>query len=113
HVSRSSHAQKGLPKKFEEDFERLQVKLTAFTTTPDVTFSRFESTDRSLLARYGRAIAHFQNSHIEDSLKEVDSLIQEFPSDPYFWELKGQILFETGNIKESAIPYEIAVKLRP
>ncbi|MBA3813261.1 MAG: M48 family metalloprotease [Alphaproteobacteria bacterium] len=113
HLSRSPHAQKGLPRAFDNNFERLQVKLTAFTTSPYITLSRFESTDQSPLARYGRAIAHFQNSHVEDSLKEIDSLIQEFPSDPYFWELKGQILFETGKIKESAIAYERAVKFKP
>lgn len=111
HLSRSPHAQKSLPKIFEDDFKRLQVKLTAFTTTPDVTLSRFVSTDQSLLARYGRAIAHFQNSHIEDSLREIDSLTQEFPSDPYFWDLKGQVLFETGKLNESAKAYEKAVKL--
>jgi predicted Zn-dependent protease len=111
HLSRSPHAQALLPKIFDENFDRMQVKLTAFTASPDVTLSRFASTDQSLLARYGRAIAHFQNSHTEDSLKEIESLIKEFPSDPYFWDLKGQVLFETGKLHDSAKAYERAVKL--
>jgi len=113
HLGTSSHAEKGLPKELEDNFERLQVKLAAFTGSPDVIFSRFPSTDQSLLARYGRAIAYFQNSHIEESLKEVNSLLEEFPQDPYFWDLKGQILFESGKIKESTKAYEKAVKLSP
>lgn len=113
HLNQSPYANRGLPKEFDESFARVQVKLTAFTLSPDVTLSQFDANNHSLLARYGRAIAHFQNSHIEDSLKEVDSLIQEFPQDPHFWDLKGQILFESGKIHESASAYEKAVQLSP
>lgn len=113
HLSRSPHTDTSLPKKFDENFDRLQVKLAAFTIDPDIILSRFESHDQSLLARYGRAIAHFQDSHIEESLREIDSLLQEFPHDPYFWDLKGQILFESGKIQESTKAYEKAVKLAP
>lgn len=112
HLSRSPHAEAKLPKKFDDDFARLQVKLLAFTTSPDQVLSRFDAKDSSLLARYGRAVAYFRNSQPEESLKEVDSLLKEFPYDPYFWDLKGQILFESGKIQESAIAYEQAVKLR-
>lgn len=111
HLSQSPHAHAGLPQGFDENFARIQVKLRAFTLSPDATFLRFGTSDRSLLARYGRAIAHFQNAHIEESLKEVDSLLQEFPKDPYFWDLKGQILFEAGKIQESTKAYEKAVQL--
>ena len=111
HLSRSPHAKAQLPCGFEENFKRLQVKLAAFTAKPESTYSRFPSTDRSLLARYGRAIAYFQDSHIPESLKEVESLTQEFPQDPYFWDLKGQILFESGKIQEATKAYEKAVKL--
>lgn len=113
HLGRSPHSQSLLPKEFDDGFDRMQVKLTAFTMSPEVTFSRFPATDRSLLARYGRAIAHFQNSQVDESLKELDSLIQEFPNDPHFWDLKGQILFESGKMQEAAQAYEKAVKLGP
>lgn len=113
HMSQSPHAEAGLPKEFEENFERLQVKLAAFTLSPDIILGRYEATDQSFLARYGRAIAYFQNSQIELALKEVDSLLKEFPKDPYYWDLKGQILFESGRIEESAQAYEEAVKLAP
>jgi predicted Zn-dependent protease len=113
HLSRSPHADTGLPKKFDENFDRLQVKLAAFTTSPDIILSQFKTGDRTLLARYGKAIAHFQNSHIDESLKEIDSLLQEFPQDPHFWDLKGQILFESGKIQKSAKAYEKAVNLSP
>ena len=43
----------------------------------------------------------------------VDGLIAEAPKDPYFHELKGQILFENGRIAESVPPYREAVRYRP
>lgn len=113
HLSRSLHREGKLPKEFDDNFARLQMKLLAFTTSPNEILSRFTKDDSSLLARYGRAIAYFRNSQPEESLKEVNSLLQEFPQDPYFWDLKGQILFESAQIQESAKAYEQAVKLRP
>jgi predicted Zn-dependent protease len=113
HLEQSPHANAGLPKEVETNFERLQVKLTAFTIGPEAIFARFAPTDQSLIARYGRAIAYFQNEQIDLSLKEVDSLLKDFPQDPYFWDLKGQILFESAKIIEASHAYERAVKLAP
>lgn len=113
HVRASPHGETPLPREFEEKFARLQVKLAAFITSPEVIFSRFAPTDQSMLARYGRAIAHFQNEQIDQSLNEVDSLLKEFPQDPFFWDLKGQILFESGKILEASHAYERAVKIAP
>lgn len=113
HLSHSPHANKRLPLAFDKNFERLQVKLVAFTGSPEITLSKFDVSDQSFLARYGRAIALFRNSQIDESLREVDALIKECSTDPYLWELKGQILFETGKIKESAVAYGKAVKLKP
>lgn len=113
HLRQSPHAQMPLPKELDDNFDRLQVKLSAFTTSPDITLSQCDPTDRSLLTRYKRAIAYFQNSQIEESLKEVTSLLNEFPQDPYFWDLKGQILFESGKIQESTNAYHQAVTFAP
>jgi predicted Zn-dependent protease len=113
HLSHSPHAQASLPSPFEENFKRIQVKLAAFTQSPAKILDRFKPTDRSILARYGRAIAYFQSAQIDESLKEISSLLAEFPKDAFFWDLKGQILFESGKIQDAIIAYENAVKLRP
>jgi predicted Zn-dependent protease len=44
---------------------------------------------------------------------EIDGLIEDHPDDPYFHELKGQMLFENGRVGEAVGPYEQAVKLDP
>ena len=42
----------------------------------------------------------------------IDALIAEEPNNPYFRELKGQVLFEAGRAAEALGPYEKAVQLR-
>ncbi len=113
HLEHSPHAHSSLPAHFEENFKRIQTKIAAFTQSPAKTLSKIKPTDTSLLARYGRAIAYLQSSQIEESLKEVELLLKESPQDAFFWDLKGQILFESGKILEAAQAYEHAIKLRP
>lgn len=113
HLNNSPHAQSLPPTKMEEIFKRMQVKIAAFTLSPLKTLARFPSSDRSLLARYGRAIAFFQNSQADEALKEIRALLEDFPEDAFFWDLKGQILFESGKIQEAVKAYEKAVRLRP
>jgi len=43
----------------------------------------------------------------------IDGLIRDFPNDPYYRELKGQMLFENGRVRDALRPYEDAVKLAP
>ena len=40
----------------------------------------------------------------------IDGLIAERPNDPYFHELKGQMLFENGRPKEAIPEYKLSVK---
>ena len=46
-------------------------------------------------------------------MPEIDGLIRDFPKNPYYDELKGQMLFENGRIRDAIAPYEEAVKLAP
>lgn len=112
HVSKSPYVKSCLPDSFEENFKRIQVKIAAFTESPAKTFARFKPTDTSLLARYGRSVAYFQASQINEALRELESLLKEFPNDAFFWDLKGQILFDEGKITEAIAAYEKAVTLR-
>lgn len=113
HLNSSPHAQSSLPDKLEENFKRIQIKIAAFTQSPAKTLSRFNPTDTSMLARYGRAIAYSQNAQTVEALREIDSLLKDFPEDAFFWDLKGQLLFESGDIEKAAVAYEHAVKIRP
>lgn len=85
-------------------FRFMQAKLTGFLRTEAQTLSRYPTSDTSQPARYARAVAYYRASQLELARTELNVLIAEDPSNPYFQELMGQILFENGRAEES-IPY--------
>jgi len=93
--------------------KRIKVKLDAFLSPPSSTLSAYPEKDQSVLARYARAIAYYRIPQLDKALPTIDGLIRDFPQDPYFRELKGQMLFENGRIAEAVQPYEDAVRLAP
>lgn len=98
---------------FVEMYDRMQAKLAGFLASPGTTLQKYPTSDTNVAARYARAIAYYRIPDLDRALPEIDSLIADFPDDPYFRELKGQMLFENGRIQEAIAPYEEAVRLRP
>ena len=91
----------------------MKAKLKAFTEPPQQTWIDFPQTDRSFPARYARAIAYYRALDTERALKSIDALIADKPDDPYLWELKGQVLFESGRAKEAEGAHRRSVELKP
>ena len=88
------------------------AKLLGFTA-PDVALSRFSEADRSVPARYARAIAWYRKGALGSALLGIDGLIKESPNDPYFHEVRGQMLYENGRSAEAVQSYRKAAQLLP
>ncbi len=80
----------------EARFQRVKAKLTGFVSEPRQTLITYPVTDQTIPARYARAYAWHRSAYPDKALEEVDSLLSSVPRDPYFLELKGQILLESG-----------------
>jgi predicted Zn-dependent protease len=113
HVRRSPYSNLPDPPAYIAMFRRIRAKLAAFIEPPSRTLARYPQTDQSVVARYARAIAYYRIPQLDRALATIDRLIRDYPSDPYFRELKGQMLFENGHIQEAVAPYEAAVHLAP
>lgn len=99
-----------------EDVRRyamIRAKLVGYIERPDVTMRLFPPRDTSQPARYARAVAFMRAADFQNALREIDSLIAEEPRNPYFHEVKGQILFDSGQMAASIAPLQTAVKLKP
>jgi predicted Zn-dependent protease len=96
-----------------EMLKRIKAKLDAFISPPSSTLAAYSEKDQSVLARYARAIAYYRIPKLDKALPIIDGLIKDFPQDPYYRELKGQMLFENGRIADAIQPYEDAVRLAP
>jgi len=89
------------------------AKLKAFMNAPQQTFVDYKETDTSFPARYARAIAYYRDLDTDKALKLTDALLEDYPNNPFVWELKGQILFEAGRPKEAEPAHERSVALKP
>lgn len=112
-IAKSPNADKPLDPLFEEMHRRMLAKLQGFIEPLAFTLRRYKESDNSLESRYARAVAYYRVPDMDKALPLVDSLIAERPDDPYFYELKGQMLFENGRIAEALAPYEKSVQLLP
>ena len=92
---------------------RMQAKIHGFLGSPNRTLRRYPESDRSVPAHYARSAAYHRLGRLEQALSEADALIARDPNDPFFNELKGQILFENGKVREAVALYRTAVDLLP
>ena len=91
----------------------MQAKLVGFLQPMQTVFQRYPLSDTSLPARYARAIAMFRSGDTRNAIPVIDSLIRDLPSDPYFYELKGQALLEGGQPAQAVAPLRQAIKMLP
>ncbi len=77
-------------------FERVRAKLYGYLSEPVRTLKAFPVTDMGVPARYARAYAYHKDARVDAALAEADALLALDPDDPYFLELRGQVLLESG-----------------
>jgi predicted Zn-dependent protease len=102
-----------MPARFAGMQQRLRAKLIGFLRPPEQVIQMFAGNESGVDARYALAVAYHRNAQLDRSLGYIDSLIKEFPRDPYFHELRGQILFESGQVRAAVAAYGKAVNLAP
>jgi predicted Zn-dependent protease len=90
-------------------FLRVKAKLAGYVQDPDVTLRKMPESDQTIPAHYARAYAWHRAAYPDKANHEADALLATAPLDPYFNELKGQILLENGHPKEALAPLRIAV----
>ncbi len=90
---------------------RMQGKLKGFLRSSSWTYQNYPESDRSLPARYARTIAAHRDGDTTTALTRLDSLLNDFPRDAFFHELKGQIYLESGQIMKAERFYRQAVTL--
>lgn len=89
-----------------------KAKIYGFLDHPGATLRRY-ARQETLPAKYARAIAFYKNGETQKAVQLVDKLIKLQPDNPYFFELKGQILYEAGHLDKSIAPYRKSVAIAP
>ncbi|MDC7789681.1 M48 family metalloprotease [Rhodoplanes sp. TEM] len=93
--------------------DMMRAKLHGFLDQPGIVARHYPLSDQSLPARYARAISTYRHGDLRQAIAQIDGLIQAQPNNPYFYELKGQMLLEAGRPAEALAPLRRAVGLAP
>jgi len=108
-VLKSPYYNKPTDPALEARFKRVKAKLVGYMDDPTTALRKYPETDKSVYAHYARAYAWHRGAYPDKAVEEVDKLVASAPTDPYFLELKGQILLESGRPKDSLTPLRQAV----
>lgn len=93
--------------------DMMRAKLSGFIEGPSRVARRFPKSDKSLPADYARAVVAYRTGGFRGAGRQIDKLISVAPNNPYFYELKGQALLESGKAKAAIAPLIKSVSLAP
>ncbi|HEY8193660.1 MAG TPA: M48 family metalloprotease [Hyphomicrobium sp.] len=115
-VAASPYVNQKDPASLQLRHDLMRAKLSGYLESPATVFNRYPASDKSLPGRYARAIATFFRGGpgaLESSVQQIESMIHENPSYPYFYELKADLLMRSGKMKEAIPDLRQALKLAP
>ena len=94
-----------------EQLAMMRAKLIGFTQTPAHVLREYPAADDSTPALYARAISAYTLADVTAAIANIDILISREPDNPYFHELKGQILLESGSAEQAVAWIQTAKEL--
>ena len=113
HIESSPFSDTKISRALRKKFNRMRAKITGFVQDPALTFRQYEKQDSTPSSLYARAYAHYKKSNFDKALHLIDKLIKQNPDDPYYYEFRGHILFNNGQIGKAINAYETANILAP
>jgi predicted Zn-dependent protease len=93
--------------------DMVRAKVIAFTGSRQQVERAYPAADGGLPAAYARAILAWRFGDPRGAARLADDLIADAPKNPWFWELKGQVLLEGGDPRAAVEPLRRAVALAP
>lgn len=94
-------------------FDRAKGKLSAFVRNPKWTFQRSKESPYPDVRAMREAAAYHRLNQTKNALASLDVARRARPGDPFYEELRGQILLESGNFGAAANAYGAALKQAP
>jgi predicted Zn-dependent protease len=101
------------PPQVTHTFEMVQAKLAGYTLPVQEALDRYPESDNSEPARYARTMIYLRKPDLAKALSTTNSLIQDEPNNPFFYEVLGQIYVSMAKPQLAIPAYQKAVDLRP
>ena len=94
-------------------YARVRGKVTAFTRSPKWTIRRIREEKFKDVRLMREAVAYHRQNDMRKALKAINQTLSLRGADPYYLELKGQILMENRRWNEALSAYRRASELAP
>ena len=101
------------PPALQQRHDMMRVKIAVYTQGQAAASRTLRNLNDPLATRYGDAQATYLYGDLRSSLGKADALIKAQPKNPYFHELRGDILMKSNKPAAAAESYATAVRLDP
>ena len=112
-IQKSAYYDKTDPEALQQRHDMMRVKIAVYTQGQAAASRLMRKNPASLAARYGDAQSTYLFGNPRSALAKTDALIKANPKNPYFQELRGDILMKVNKPKGAATAYGKAVSLDP
>ncbi|MEP9389398.1 M48 family metalloprotease [Mesorhizobium sp. KR9-304] len=112
-VKASPHYDNKDSEALQQRHDMMRAKIAVYTQGQAAASRLFKKMPGSLAAQYGEAQSALLFGSPRAALKKADALIKIQPKNPYFHELRGDILLRANQPEKAAEAYKLAVQLDP
>jgi predicted Zn-dependent protease len=111
-VEQSPDKDKPYPAEWNQQHKMMLAKLRGFIAPQQVVWT-YDDRDNSRESLTARTIAAYRTNDVAKAIKLSDQMLALEPNNPYFLELRGQMLMDFGRVKEAVPYYEKAIAQKP
>ena len=96
--------------KLQPQMNQVLAKLDGFIDDPDFVIKKYQNKDDNN-SKYAKSVAFYRKGKTSQALRLLDEIITKNENDGFLYELKGQILFESGDISSAIVNYNKTIQL--
>jgi predicted Zn-dependent protease len=112
-AQQSPHFDRADPPALQLRHDLVRAKIAAYTRGHGAATRMFRGRPGSLPALYADAIGTFLSGNTRAAVSKIDALVRADPGNPYFHEMRGEILLKAGRPGEAADAFARAHRLDP
>ncbi|MER8548796.1 M48 family metalloprotease [Mesorhizobium sp. M1169] len=112
-VKQSPYVDKVDPPALQQRHDMMRIKIAAYMQGQAAASRLMRKNPGSVASRYGDAQMTYLFGNLASALTKTNALIKEQPKNPYFQELRGDILMKANRPKDAADAYAKSVSLDP
>ena len=112
-VRASPYFEKKDSETLQQRHDMMRAKIAVYTQGQAAASRLFKKMPGSIAAQYGEAQAAYRTGSPRNAIKKTDALLKQQPDNPYFHELRGDILLKANEPAKAAAAYAKAAQLDP